>query len=178
VDQRADRRRAFHRVGQPDVQRELGRLAHRAQEQQQTDQLQPSGMLLSDLLQKSLAPQDDFIVQRAERDPEQEDAQHEAEVADAIHQERLAGRRRGAGPAKPEADQQVAAQAHAFPKYEQDQKVAGQHQHGHRKHEQRHLGEKPRITRVPAHVAGRIDRHQQADQRDHGQHDGAHRIGG
>ena len=35
VDQRRDRRRAFHRVRQPDVQEELRRLAHRADEQQQ-----------------------------------------------------------------------------------------------------------------------------------------------
>ncbi len=35
VNQRADGRRAFHRVGQPDVQRELGGLAHRAAEDQQ-----------------------------------------------------------------------------------------------------------------------------------------------
>jgi hypothetical protein len=33
VDQRGDRGRAFHRVGQPHVQRELRRLAHRADEQ-------------------------------------------------------------------------------------------------------------------------------------------------
>ena len=37
VDQGADRRRAFHRVGQPDVQRELRRLADRPAEEQQTD---------------------------------------------------------------------------------------------------------------------------------------------
>ena len=149
VDQRADRRRAFHRVGQPDVQRELGRLAHRAQEQQQTDQLQPSGMLLSELLQESLSPEDALIVEGAERDPDQEDAQHEAEIADPIHQERLAGRGRGAGPAEPEADQQIAAQPHAFPEHEQDQEVVGQHQHAHREHKQRHLGKKPRVAGVP-----------------------------
>ena len=35
VDQRRNRRRPFHRVGQPDVQRNLRRLAGRADEQQQ-----------------------------------------------------------------------------------------------------------------------------------------------
>ena len=35
VDQGADRRRAFHRVGQPDVQRELRRLADAAEEDAQ-----------------------------------------------------------------------------------------------------------------------------------------------
>ena len=35
VDQRGDRRRAFHRVGQPDVERNLRRLAGGAEEQQQ-----------------------------------------------------------------------------------------------------------------------------------------------
>ena len=37
VDQGADRRRAFHRVGQPDVQRELGALAAGPEQQQQAD---------------------------------------------------------------------------------------------------------------------------------------------
>ena len=37
MDQRRDRRRAFHRVRQPGVQAELRRLAHGADEQQQAD---------------------------------------------------------------------------------------------------------------------------------------------
>ena len=37
VDQRRDRGGALHRVGQPDVQRELRALAHRADEEQQRD---------------------------------------------------------------------------------------------------------------------------------------------
>ncbi len=37
VDERGHRRRAFHRVGQPDVQRELRRLAHRAEVDQEHD---------------------------------------------------------------------------------------------------------------------------------------------
>ena len=36
VDQCGDRGRAFHRIRQPDVQRELGRFAHRADEQADT----------------------------------------------------------------------------------------------------------------------------------------------
>ena len=37
VDQRGDRRRAGHRVGQPDVERDLGRLAGAAEEEEQGD---------------------------------------------------------------------------------------------------------------------------------------------
>ncbi len=37
VDQRAHRRRAFHRVGQPDMQRQLRRLRRRRHEEQQRD---------------------------------------------------------------------------------------------------------------------------------------------
>ena len=44
MDQRGDRRRAFHGVGQPGVQQELRRLAHRAHEQQQADERQRVGM--------------------------------------------------------------------------------------------------------------------------------------
>jgi hypothetical protein len=38
VDERADGRRAFHRVRQPDVQRELRRLADRTAEDQETSE--------------------------------------------------------------------------------------------------------------------------------------------
>ena len=38
MDQRADRRRAFHRVRQPDVERKLARLADRAAENQKRDE--------------------------------------------------------------------------------------------------------------------------------------------
>ena len=37
VDQRGDRRRAFHRVGQPEVQRDLRALPDRREQQQQRD---------------------------------------------------------------------------------------------------------------------------------------------
>ena len=37
MDEGADWRRAFHRVGQPDVERELGALAHRPRKNQQPD---------------------------------------------------------------------------------------------------------------------------------------------
>ena len=44
VDQRGDRRRAFHRVRQPDVQRELRGLADRAAEDQQRRDGEIAGM--------------------------------------------------------------------------------------------------------------------------------------
>ena len=77
----------------------------------------------------------------------------------------------------PEADQQVAAQADAFPEHEQQQEVRRQHEHAHREHEQRERGEEPRVARVAVHVAGREHRHQQAHERDHRQHDRRHRVG-
>jgi hypothetical protein len=41
VNQRRHRRRTFHRIGQPDVKRELGALAHRPTKQQHRDVRQP-----------------------------------------------------------------------------------------------------------------------------------------
>ena len=38
VDHRADRSGALHRVRQPDLERELGALAHRARKEQQADE--------------------------------------------------------------------------------------------------------------------------------------------
>ena len=108
VDQGADGRGAFHRVGQPDVQRELGALAAGAEHQQQADRrgrrrrrrTAPDRPAASGRERPaSSSPSADRVVEieRAVGRPDQEHAQGEAEVADAVDQERLlAGRgRRG-----------------------------------------------------------------------------------
>ena len=58
-----------------------------------------------------------------------------------------------AGLRVPEADQQVAADAHAFPEDVGQQVVVREHQPGHREDEQADHGEEPGIARVARHVA-------------------------
>ena len=174
VDQRRDRRRAFHRIGQPDVQRELRRLAHRADEQADADRGQqrasrwpagrsrPATACLGEHLARSRAC-------RSRRD--QADAEQEAEVADAVDQEGLqvgVDRRRAV---VPEADQQVRHQAHRLPAEEQLQEVVAHHEHQHREREQRDVGEEALVARVVGHVADGVDVHHQR----HEGHDQHHR---
>ena len=85
VDQRRDRRRAGHRVGQPDVQRDLRRLAGGADEQQDADEAR------GDRGRAPLGERgvDAVHVERADRLVEQEHAEQEAGVADAVGDERL-----------------------------------------------------------------------------------------
>ena len=86
VDQRGDRRGTGHRVRQPDVQRNLRRLAAGAHQQQQADRgehpaLGSTGMpCLANTLAKSSEPK---------LHDDQEHRQREAEVADAVDDERL-----------------------------------------------------------------------------------------
>ena len=70
-----------------------------------------------------------------------------------------------------EADQQVAAQPHAFPADEQQQVVRRQHQHQHEEHEQVQVGEEAVVAAFVRHVADGVDVDQRADAGDDQQHD-------
>ncbi len=109
--------------------------------------------------------------QRAEDAPQQHQAQQEGEVADAIDDEGLAPSARIGRVPVPEADQQVAAQAHQLPAHEQHQEVGPQHQDQHAEHEQVHVGEEATQIRVGAHVANGEDVDEEADSRHHQHHE-------
>ena len=114
--------------------------------------------------------EDGAEIHRMERPEEQQNADGESEVADARGDERfLPGADRGLLQ-EPETDQQVAAQAHAFPADEHQDDVRGEHQREHEKDEQVQVGEEAVVALFVGHVAGRIDVHQQADEGDDEQH--------
>ena len=71
---------------------------------------------------------------------DQEDAEREAEVADAVDHEGLDGGGVGGRPLVPEADQQVGGEADAFPAEEHLHEVVRRHQHQHGEGEQRQIG--------------------------------------
>ena len=79
------------------------------------------------------------------------------------------------GAVVPEADQQVAAQADQLPADEERQHVVGQHDQQHAEGEQGQIGEETAVARVEMavldHVRARIHVHQEADHRDHDEHD-------
>ena len=97
VDQRGDRGRALHRVREPGVERQLGRLGEGAEQQQQADR--DHGPLVGGEDVRGLG-EDGAVVEGADLAEDQEGRQGEADVADHVDHERLhprLGRRRRAG---------------------------------------------------------------------------------
>ena len=82
-------------------------------------------------------------VEGADVGPDDQQADDEAGVADAVGDERLVGGVGGAGPLVVEADQQVRADADQLPAHENLEQIVGQHQVEHREAEQRQEHEEP-----------------------------------
>ena len=99
------------------------------------------------------------------------------QVANAVDDERLDRGGIGGGTIIPVADQQVGAEADAFPAEEQLQQVVRRHQHQHGEGEQRQIGEEA-IARelVVRHVADGIDVDQHGDERHHRDHHRRQRV--
>ena len=86
--------------------------------------------------------------QRAEVRQQQKHPDQEAEVADAVDDEcLLAGVGRG-GLLEPEADEQIRRETHALPADKHEQRIAGQHQHGHEEEEEIQVAEVARVALV------------------------------
>ena len=177
VDQRRHRRRTFHRVRQPDVEGNLRALAGRADEQEQADQRQDAEMAALDRHRRR-GILNGSEIERAEGVVDEKDAEDEAPVADAVGDERFLPGVRRALLLVPVADQQVRAQAHAFPAHEHHQEVASQDEHEHEEAEQVQVAEEARdaAARLVGHVGGRIDVNQRPDPGDDEQHHRRERI--
>jgi hypothetical protein len=116
------------------------------------------------------------IVERADLREDQEHREHEAEVADAVRDERFLARDRGGVALEPERNQQIRAQADAFPTHERHQEARAEHQHEHRSREQVHVREEAREPLVAVHVADRIQVNERADAGDEQNHRRRQRI--
>ena len=176
VDEGRHRRRAFHGVGQPDVERNLGRLAGRAEEEQQRD----AGQRAEAQFRRQRAGFDCHLleIERAEELEQPEHPEHEAEVADAVDDKRLlAGVGRGRL-REPEADQQIRTQPDTFPADEHHREARAEHQHEHERRKQVQIREVARelgvVLRV--HVRRRVQVDQRPDAGDHQNHQGRERI--
>ena len=176
VDQGGDRRRALHRVRQPHVERNLRGLARGADEEQQRRHRHHAPARLG--WQHRRLRRDLLEVERAEVREDQQRAEDEREVADAVDDEGLLAGVGGRLLLVPEADQQVGAEADAFPAHEEHREVRPQHQHQHERGEQVQVREVPRVFAVGllVHVRGRVDVNQRADAGDDENHHGRQRV--
>ena len=114
--------------------------------------------------------------QRAEVPGDGEHAQQESGVADAVDDECLVGGVAGRLAMEIETDQQIRAQAHAFPAHEHQDVVVRQDQRQHGEHEQVQVAEEAVVAAFVRHVAGGVDVDQDAHAGDEQQPDGGKRI--
>ena len=177
VNQRGDRCRAFHRVRQPDMQRNLCRFTHRPDKQADTGHGHQRNR--TTLTHQRIHGVGEFggllenldVIQRTEISQDQADTEDEAEVTDTVDQEGLhVGKNRGRT-GVPETDQQIGDQTDSFPAEEELHEVVAHHQHQHGEGEQRDVAEEAVVTRIFLHVADGVD----MDHQRHEGHDQHHR---
>ncbi len=161
VNQRAHRRRPFHRVRQPNVKRNLRRLSGCAHKKQQRDRRHyPVAHRKSARLD---CRADLREAQRANRVEQQEEPQDESRISDAVHHEGLLPRIRRRSPQEIKSDQQITAKPHAFPADEEQEQIIRQDQNQHGKHEQVHVAEEAVVASFVRHIADGIDVDEKTD---------------
>ena len=171
VDQGGDGRRARHGVGQPDVEGDLRGLAHGAHEEAAADEVEPPGGARGMAVERDgwhvrdLADRTHqrVVVEASEDLEDQEEADHEAEIADAVRDEGLLARDGGGFLVEVEADEQVGAEAHALPAQEHHHDVGAQHQIQHAEHEEIHVGHEAVVAAIVP-LLGHVARAEQVDE--------------
>ena len=156
-----NRRRRFHRVRQPEMERELSRLGEGPAEQQdQCHQIEGAcAHLLSHVdEQRELGDAGDV--------PGHQKARHQRQSAEPGDHQRLQRRAARGFPAVVETDQQERCDRGQFPIDEEHQETVGDHQSQHRAHEQEDEGIEAAELRVPLQISASIEHDQSADRRD------------
>ena len=174
MDQRGNRRRAFHGIRQPDVKRKLRRLAGCANKKQEGCDGQDG--IADEVVAAAQQRVDVGEAERTEIPHQCQCSEDEASVADAVDDESLVGRVARGLTVEIETDQQVRAQAHAFPADEKQDVVVRQDEREHGEHEQVQVSEEAVVAAFVRHVSGGIDMDQHAHASDEEQPDRGKRI--
>ncbi len=173
MDQRADGRGALHRVGKPDEERNLRALAGRPAEEKEANQGDGSAARR----QLDRCGLEDFPeVEGSENADENEHRDQKTEIADPVDDKCLLARLGRGGPLEPESDQEVAAQAHALPTDEEDEKIRAENQGEHEENKQVEINKVAHRAPVAVHVPNRVNVNEGADPGDDQRHHRGKRI--
>ena len=175
MDQRRHRSWTLHGVGQPHVERDLRALAAGTDEEEEADQGDGAGPGRV-RRHPSRSRHHRLEVEAAERHEDEEDAEQEAGIPDAVDDERLLAGVRGALLVKPEADEQVGAQPDPFPADEHDEVVRAQDEGEHREHEEVQVRHVAGVAGVVRHVARGVEVDEKADEGDDEDHHRRQRV--
>src|SRR5438477_2352031 len=175
MDQCADRSWAFHRIRQPDVQRELSRLPHCAAENEQRNKRGARTEHGKTSLLQTTVP---TIVKekRATAAVKPEQAKEKSQVADASGNERFFCRRCGAWSLNPKSNEQIGRQSNQLPADKQKKQAVRNNEPEHCTGEKRKVSEEAHEIFVAGHVTSAEEKDAKPDKRNHHQHDGREGI--
>ena len=171
VDQGRDRGRAFHRVGQPGLQRNLRRFRGAGDEERDASRTgsTPRGSVAA-LAKTSAYPIDPVAANSTKT------AYIRPTSPTTLMTNALQRGRDGRWLVEPEADQEIRSEADEAPADEQPDEVVGEHQRQHREHEEVHVREEARDRFVARHVTDRVDVDEPADAGDDQRPDERERV--
>ena len=130
MDKGTDRSRAFHGIGQPDVQREHGTLTGTADEHQSKRQRQQHAAFHQLFLFGSEG-------EGSHIETVNQDTDKEAQIGETGYDERFLAGSDSLGLRVIESDEQVRRHTHQFPEHVHLEDVGGEHQSQHREREER-----------------------------------------
>lgn len=111
----------------------------------------------------------------AHRD-EAKHTEKEPDIAHAVHDEGLVCSLAVVVVVVPETDEEVGAEAHAFPTEEREEQAVGEHEHDHAEQEQVDVGEEAGKTAIPVHVTDGVQRDEGANAGNEQKHDAGKAI--
>ncbi len=114
----------------------------------------------------------------AEVGVDEEDADGEAEVADAVGDEGFFGGGDCGGARVVVADEEVGGESDAFPAEVEEDEVIAHDEEGHEEDEDGEVGEESPVAVVTFHVAGGVDEDEEADAGDEGEVEGGELVDG
>ena len=180
MDQGRNRSRTRHSIREPGEERNLSRLTRATDEEEDASDRENRNDQVNvvttddhaDEVRKHIVVEDSRATDRHEA----EHTEQEADIAHAVHDERLVRGLAVIDILVPETDEEVRAEAHAFPTEEREEQVVREHEHDHAEQEEVDVGEVTGKAAVAVHVTDRVESDEGADARHEQEHDAGKTI--